>query len=73
MKRKATAILNILAWGAFWTFGLLAAAAPDLGPRLVSEAVALSGLGFLTGVLTYLMLSRGVYPDDSVPVAQVEG
>ncbi len=67
MKRKAIAILNVVSWGLFWAFGLIAATSPNMGEGMLLLAVLLSGLGFLSGIISYLALSRSMHPAEVVP------
>ncbi|THD74108.1 hypothetical protein E7681_10935 [Thalassobius vesicularis] len=56
---KLIAIINVISWSGFWAFGYIALTASDMTQSQIITATALAGLGFLTGVLAYLKLSRG--------------
>ena len=57
--RKLIAIVNVVAWAGFWAFGYLALTAAQPDARQTTIAAILAGLGFLTGMITFLKLSGG--------------
>ncbi|MBT9386661.1 hypothetical protein KM176_22610 [Pseudooceanicola sp. CBS1P-1] len=57
--RKLTALVAVLAWGAFWIFGSLAVLSPELSETLRFAAVLLAGAGFLLGMACFLRLRPG--------------
>lgn len=62
---KVLALGNVIAWGAFWTFGLIAVFAELAGSHLLVAAL-LSGLGFLGGMACHLALCNRVAPTQRV-------
>ncbi|MBR9764610.1 MAG: hypothetical protein GYB53_14045 [Rhodobacteraceae bacterium] len=62
---KLLAILNVLAWGAFWCFGLIALFA-DLSAGEQLSAATLSGAGFLGGMLCHLGLCNRIEPHQRI-------
>ena len=57
--QKLIAILTVVSWSGFWSFGYIALMADGLSQSQILMATTLAGLGFLTGVGAYLALSRG--------------
>jgi hypothetical protein len=57
--RKLVAIICVISWAGFWSFGYLALSAGIADSRQAIVAVVLAGVGFLTGTLAYLRLARG--------------
>lgn len=56
--QKLNALVCVIGWSAFWTFGYLAlSASPDLGGQ-ASFAAILAAVGFLLGTFTYMRLGR---------------
>ena len=56
--QKLTALVCVIAWSAFWTFGYLAlSASPELGAQ-ASLAAVLAAVGFLLGTFSYMRLGR---------------
>ncbi len=55
---KLVAIICVISWSGFWAFGYLALSAgiEDTGQMII--ATLLAGVGFLTGMLAWLRLSR---------------
>jgi len=56
---KLIAIINVVSWAGFWSFGYIALTATELTQTQILTAAVLAGIGFLTGVIAYLKLSRG--------------
>lgn len=56
---KLIAIINVVSWSGFWAFGYIALTATELTQTQILTAAVLAGVGFLTGVIAYLKLSRG--------------
>jgi len=56
--RKLIAILNVIAWGAFWVFGYIALMSPELTSGQLTMATIIAALGFGCGMMTYLKLVR---------------
>lgn len=68
---KLLAIANVVAWGAFWTFGLIALFV-ELAREEVLIAALLAGLGFLVGVACHLGLCNRIAPTQRIaPKAEV--
>lgn len=72
MERKTIAIMNVIAWSGFWAFGFIALTSGDLSERQMLIAAVLAGLGFLTGMLTYMKLCNAVFPTQRI-APQSEG
>ncbi|MGH1353652.1 MAG: hypothetical protein ACRBBS_01035 [Thalassovita sp.] len=56
---KLIAIINVISWSGFWAFGYIALTSTALTQSQILTAAVLAGIGFLTGVVAYLKLSRG--------------
>jgi predicted RND superfamily exporter protein len=56
---KAIAIINVIAWAGFWAFGFLALNGQGYSTAELMTAAMLAAAGLITGLLTYLRLSRG--------------
>lgn len=56
---KAIAIINVTAWAGFWSFGFLALNGQGYSTAQLMTAAMLAAAGLITGILTYLRLSRG--------------
>jgi len=56
--RKLVAILNVVAWGGFWSFGYLALSADVTETGQVVTAAILAAIGGGTGMLAYFWLVR---------------
>jgi hypothetical protein len=55
---KLIALMNVIAWGGFWTFGYLALAGNSAnGPQMV-VAILLAAAGGAAGMLCHLWLVR---------------
>lgn len=56
---KVIAVICVISWAGFWSFGYLAmsAEAHEVGQLIVASVLA--AMGFLTGVFAYLRLSSG--------------
>ena len=55
---KIIAIICVISWSGFWAFGYLALSAGVGDTAQMITASLLAGLGFLTGMLAWLRLSR---------------
>lgn len=55
---KFAAILCVISWSGFWAFGYLALSASAAEPAQMVGATLLAALGFFTGMVTWLRLSR---------------
>lgn len=55
---KLVAIICVISWSGFWAFGYLALSAWVGDTAQMITASLLAGLGFLTGMLAWLRLSR---------------
>lgn len=57
---KVVALACVISWSGFWAFGYLAltADAHDQGQMVVAGLLAFAG--FLTGMFTYMRLSRDI-------------
>lgn len=56
--RKLVAVICVVSWSGFWAFGYLALSARIDEPRQMVTAGLLAFAGFITGIFTYLRLSR---------------
>lgn len=56
---KLIAIVCVISWSGFWTFGYLALSANIENTGQVITAIALAAVGFLTGSFAYLKLAKG--------------
>ena len=61
---KAIAIINVIAWAGFWSFGFLALSATGYSTAQLMTAAMLAAAGLITGILTYLRLSRWAESSD---------
>ncbi|NIZ61950.1 hypothetical protein DL239_13290 [Sedimentitalea sp. CY04] len=59
---KLVAVTCTIAWIGFWAFGYLAITADGFSAGQLVTSTLLAALGMLTGVFSYLHLSRGVEP-----------
>lgn len=64
---KFIAIMNVIAWSGFWAFGYIALTSSDLSRSQITIAAILAGLGFLTGIFTYMRLCNVFTPRPPVP------
>ncbi len=55
---KLLAILNVVAWAGFWSFGYLALSAQGYSERQLTIAVILAAAGLFVGIYSYLKLVR---------------
>ncbi|EEE38797.1 hypothetical protein RKLH11_2641 [Rhodobacteraceae bacterium KLH11] len=55
---KLVAIINVIAWAGFWSFGYIALTSPDLTDRQLVGAAILAFAGLAMGILAYLKLVR---------------
>lgn len=56
--RKLIAVACVVSWSGFWAFGYLALSARIEDPQQMVIAGLLAFAGFLTGMFTYMRLSR---------------
>ncbi|MBC2834920.1 hypothetical protein [Paragemmobacter straminiformis] len=56
--RKVIAVACVVSWSGFWAFGYLALSARIEDPQQMVTAGLLAFAGFLTGMFTYMRLSR---------------
>lgn len=56
--RKLVALACVVSWSGFWAFGYLALSARIDDPRQMVTAGVLAFVGFITGMFTYMRLSR---------------
>ncbi|WP_264212006.1 hypothetical protein [Leisingera thetidis] len=56
---KAIAIINVIAWAGFWSFGYLALTAEGFTETQIVTAALLAAFGLITGIIAYLRLVRG--------------
>ncbi len=56
--RKLIALACVVSWSGFWAFGYLALSAQIDDPRQMVTAGVLAFVGFITGMFTYMRLSR---------------
>lgn len=56
--RKLIALACVISWSGFWAFGYLALSAKIEDPRQMVTAGILAFAGFITGMFTYMRLSR---------------
>ncbi|UWQ62775.1 hypothetical protein [Leisingera caerulea] len=56
---KLIAIVNVVAWAGFWSFGYLALTAESYSETQVVTAALLASAGLITGIIAYLRLVRG--------------
>lgn len=55
---KLIAIINVIAWAGFWSFGYIALTSDDLTEGQLTIAAILAFAGLIMGVLAYLKLVR---------------
>lgn len=53
------AIINVIAWAGFWSFGFLALTAEGYSETQIVTAALLAASGLITGIIAYLRLVRG--------------
>ena len=58
--RKLVALACVISWSGFWAFGYLALSARIDDPGQMVTAGIIAFVGFLTGMFTYLRLSRDI-------------
>ncbi|MBY6066547.1 hypothetical protein KUW17_07335 [Leisingera aquaemixtae] len=56
---KVIAVINVIAWAGFWSFGYLALSAESYSETQVVTAALLASAGLITGIIAYLRLVRG--------------
>ncbi|CUH65171.1 hypothetical protein TG4357_01700 [Thalassovita gelatinovora] len=57
--QKLIALINVIAWAGFWSFGYLALTSDGFSDRQLVISAILACLGFGVGVIAYLKLARG--------------
>lgn len=57
---KLVAIICVVSWSGFWAFGYLALSAGVVDTSQMVTAAMLAAVGFFTGMITWLKLSRDV-------------
>lgn len=57
---KLIVLICVVSWSGFWAFGYLALSANRADSTQLTVATLLAAVGFLTGMVTYLMLARQV-------------
>jgi hypothetical protein len=57
---KIIALICVVSWSGFWAFGYLALSAGVEDQRQIIVAGLLAFVGFLTGMFTYMRLSRDI-------------
>ena len=57
---KLIALVCVISWSGFWAFGYLALSAEIDDPAQMVTAGLLAFAGFLTGMFTYMRLSRDI-------------
>lgn len=55
---KLIALICVISWSGFWSFGYLALSATNFDDGQVMLAALLAFVGFLTGVFAYMWLMR---------------
>lgn len=55
---KLVAIICVVSWSGFWAFGYLALSAGVADTSQMVTAAMLAAVGFFTGMITWLKLSR---------------
>ncbi len=58
--RKLIAIVCVISWTGFWSFGYLALAADPADANRTTVAIVLAAVAFLIGVFTYMRLARDI-------------
>ncbi|MEZ5716123.1 MAG: hypothetical protein R3D85_13745 [Paracoccaceae bacterium] len=59
---KLIALMNVIAWMGFWAFGYIALTATDLSQTQILIAAILAGIGFLSGMFTYIRICNVISP-----------
>lgn len=57
---KLVAIICVVSWSGFWAFGYLALSVGVADTSQMVTAAMLAAVGFFTGMITWLKLSRDV-------------
>ncbi len=55
---KLVAVICVISWSGFWAFGYLALTASMADQAQMTMAVLLAAMGFFSGMLAWLKLSR---------------
>jgi hypothetical protein len=71
--RKLIAIVCVISWTGFWSFGYLALAADPADENRVLIAGVLAAAAFLVGMFTYMRLCRDCGPTTWKRVKPSEG
>ncbi len=66
---KFIAIVCVISWSGFWAFGYLALSANIENTGQIVTAALLATLGFFTGMIAWLKLSRDVTTPRVIPLA----
>lgn len=67
--KKLIALVCVISWAGFWSFGYLALSASDFSDGQVMLAALLAFVGMVSGVFAYMWLARS-YPTDYRRVTQ---
>ncbi|WP_149140049.1 hypothetical protein [Gemmobacter caeruleus] len=59
---KIVALICVISWSGFWAFGYLALSAGVADTGQMVTAALLAAIGFFTGMVAWLKLSRGGLP-----------
>lgn len=59
---KFFAILNVVAWMGFWSFGYIALTSEGLTSGQITTAAVLAAVGFAIGMVSYLRISNWSNP-----------
>lgn len=57
---KVIALVCVVSWAGFWSFGYLALSANSADSHQMTVAALLAAVGFLTGTFTYMALARKI-------------
>ena len=57
--KKLVAIICVISWSGFWSFGYLALSARIEDQRQMVIAALLAGVGLISGTIAYLKLAKG--------------
>lgn len=59
---KIVALICVISWSGFWAFGYLALSSGVADTGQMVTAALLAAIGFFTGMVAWLKLSRGGLP-----------
>lgn len=68
--KKLIALICVVSWAGFWSFGYLALSASNYDDLQVTVAALLAFAGMVTGVFAYMRLARDI-PVDYRRVTQI--